>query len=120
MTQTTTAHLTITRIEDREGEGDCSHCQRTGLRWIVILSDGTAVGVECAKKVLGYKPAPKSYQWVQHFTVEATKVERWPNGEETHWAMWTRKDGRETRETSNGVLVTVGGVRADWTRKGWL
>lgn len=119
MTATTTLHIAI--IEDHEGDGECGNCGRTGLRWIATLSDGSKVGVECAKKLLGYRPTTKSFDWVQYFRVEAEHVETAPNGEQTFWAMWVRKDGRtETRETRDGYLVAVGGVRTDWTKRGWL
>jgi hypothetical protein len=111
----TTATLTITRIDDHEGDGECSSCRRTGLRWVATLSDGTAVGLECAKKILGWKPAPASYNWIADFTPVAEHVDYGDT-----LVMWQHKTGNQTRETCNGVLVTVGGVRADWTKKGWL
>lgn len=112
MTATT---LHIAKIEDREFEGECSACPKTGLRWIAILSDGTAVGLECAKKILGYRPAPNVYNWIADFTPAAEHVEYGDT-----WVMWQHKTRNETRETRNGHLMTVGGVRTDWTRRGWL
>lgn len=111
----TTATVTISRIDDHEGEGDCSSCGRTGLRWIATLSDGAAVGLECAKKVLGWKPAPADYNWIADFTPIAEYVEY-----DSTYVLWQHKTRNQTRETRNGTLVSVGGCRADWTKQGWL
>ncbi len=119
MTTATATKLTIARIDDHEGDGDCSNCGRTGLRWIATLSDGSKVGLECAKKLLGFRPAPAAYQWVGFFEPVAEHVERYGYDTVT-WVLWQRKGGAETRETRNGVLMTVGGCRKDWTKKGWL
>lgn len=112
---TQTAALEIARIDDYEGTGECSACGRTGLRWIARLTDGTAVGLECAKKVLGWKPAPAAYNWIADFAPVAEYVEY-----SSTYVLWQHKTRNQTRETRNGVLITVGGVRADWTKKGWL
>lgn len=111
----TTATLTIARIDDHEGDGDCSNCGRTGLRWIATLSDGTKVGLECAKKILGFRPAPQKYQWIADFTPIAEYVEYGST-----YVLWKHKVGNGTRETRDGVLVSVGGCRNDWIRRGWL
>lgn|SRR5574342_47012 len=110
-----TTTLVISKIEDREFEGECGECGRHGLRWVAILSDGSAVGLECAKRVLGYRPAPATYQWVSDFEPVAEHTEHAQT-----WVMWQRKGGTATRETLNGRLVAVGGVRADWLKRGWL
>lgn len=107
--------LEIAKIEDREHEGLCSSCGREGLRWIATLNDGTQLGLECAKKVLGYRPAPNKYQWVEHFTAVAEHTE---SG--YVWVLWAAKKGHETRETRNGHLMAVGGCRRDWQTRGWL
>ncbi len=109
-----TTTLSIEKIEDHEGNGHCQECHREGLRWICTLSDGSKVGTECAKKVLGWKPQPKHYNWIGDFEIVAEHNERG-----THFVMWQRKGGIETRETRDGGLVAVGGVRQDWTRRGW-
>ncbi len=106
---------TVVKIEDHEGSGECQSCGRTGLRWIVTLSDGSKVGTECAKKVMGWTPAPKSYAWVADYTPVAEHV----IGAE-HFIMWQHKHGNRTRMTINGVLYQDGGVRQDWIRKGWI
>ena len=107
--------LTITKIEDHEGNGHCGHCDRDNLRWICTLTDGTQVGTECAKKILGWKPSPKNYQWISDFQIVAEHIEA-----DTTFVMWQQKDGRETRETRNGGLVSIGGIRSDWTKRGWI
>lgn len=102
------------KIEDHEGNGICTACGREGLRWIVTLSDGTQVGTECTKKILGYKPQSKHYNWIADFEIIAEHNERG-----TYFVMWQQKNGRETRETRDGSLVSVGGIRKDWTQRGW-
>jgi len=111
----TTTTLTITRIDDREGAGECSSCGRRGLRWIATLSDGSAVGLECAKKILGWKPTPTSYNWIADFGPVAEHAEYG-----AVYVLWEHKTRNQTRETRNGTLISVGGCRADWTKKGWL
>lgn len=122
---TTTNHLI--RVEDHEGFGTCGHCDREGLRWIAIVSvDGqtVAVGTECAKRVLGWKPTPKSYAWVEHFTVVAEHTEPYrmygSDAPTTTYTLWQHRNGTATRETTNGVLTSIGGVRREWTDRGWL
>lgn len=107
--------ITLVKIEDREFEGRCGECGRCGLRWVAIMSDGSAVGLECAKKVMGYRPAPAKYQWVEFYDAIAEHRE----GAFIH-VLWQRKNGHETRETRGGHLVSVGGARRDWQERGWL
>lgn len=107
--------LSIVKINDMEFEGRCTVCQREGLRWVATLSDGTGVGLECAKKVLGFKPKPVTYQWVPLYTA----IAEYREGGHA-WVLWQRKNGTETRETRNGHLMAVGGCRADWAKRGWL
>jgi hypothetical protein len=107
--------LTLAKIEDREGDGTCSACDREGLRWVAILSDGTGVGLECAKKILGFKPAPGSYAWVADFRPSAEHRDH-----AVIYVLWQHKRGNATRETRNGHLTEIGGVRNTWIRRGWL
>lgn len=107
--------LKLTKIEDREYEGRCGSCGRENLRWIATLSDGTEAGLECTKKLLGYRPTVTNYQWTEHFTAVAEHTES-----TDVYVLWQAKRGRETRETRNGVLMSVGGARADWQKRGWL
>ncbi len=107
--------LKITVIENFEGDGTCSACKREGLVWVATLSDGSQVGLECAKKVLGFKPTPNTYSWITNYKLEATHVEYG-----TTYGLWVSKTGNATRETQDGTLISVGGVRADWASKGWI
>jgi len=107
---------TITRYEDHEGDGRCGLCEREGLRWIAVLSDGSTVGSECAKKATGTKAiAPAKLAWLAHFEVVAEVVDCG----NTH-TLWQHRGGVATRETVNGHLSKVGGARADWIADGWI
>lgn len=117
----TNTALRIEKIEDREGFGVCSHCGREGLRWIATLSDGSGCGLECAKRVVGFKPAPTAYRWAEHFEAVAEYRETNGYGDVLGvWVLWQHKSGTATRETLNGNLQTVGGCRVAWERRGWL
>ena len=109
------ATLTLSKIEDREGFGACGECGREGLRWIATLSDGSTVGLECSKKVLGFKPAPKTYNWVPDFR----PVAEFNDCGNVH-VMWQHREGSATRETLNGNLVQIGGVATKWRQRGWV
>ena len=113
MTTTSTPHLV--KVEDHEGTGTCGACDREGLRWVCILSDGSRIGTECAKKLMGWKMAPKAYNWVADFEPVAEFVEYGAT-----YVLWQYKRGAQTRETRNGHLVAVGGRREEWKRMGWL
>lgn len=110
----TTETLTVSHITDEESFGVCSACDREGLRWLVHFNQNhLPVGLECAKKVLGFKPAPKSYNWMNGFTVTRTFVE----GEGRDWAvtfvLYTHTNGR-TAMTRNGNLTHMGGADRAW------
>lgn len=107
MTNTTAAKLTIEVIRDCEGEGRCGACDREGLRWVAQLSDGSNVGLECAKRVLGFKPAPKSYNWQADYTLKGTLSK----GAE-FFGVWIHTNGRAAAITRNGVMVCNG--PAEW------
>jgi hypothetical protein len=110
----TTTTLTMERIDDCEGDGTCGACGREGLRWVVTLSDGSRVGLECAKKLVGFRPAPHTYNWVADYE----PVAEYRDGRDV-FVMWQHKTRNITRETLNGHLHSVGGVRSDWQRRGW-
>jgi hypothetical protein len=57
----TTTKPTITKVLDRQGEGCCQECGRTNVRWVAVLSDGSTVGGECAKKITGQVFSLKKY-----------------------------------------------------------
>ncbi len=63
--------LTVWRVEDHEGNGECQRCGKTGLRWVAYLSDGSRVGGECAKRLLGWAPTRKGFSWVTGLFVVA-------------------------------------------------
>lgn len=116
MSTTATQAPTIIRYEDHEGDGRCGHCGREGLRWIAVLSDGATVGTECAKKVTGMKPlAASKLAWLADFELVAEHVDCG-----AVMGLWQHKRGAATRETRNGHLVAVGGVRAEWVKAGWI
>ena len=105
-----TAQATIAKIEDHEGFGRCSECEREGLRWIVVLSDGTSVGTECAKRVLGHSVTPKSYSWMTGFSAVAEHVTKFET------AVLYRNDKGRTALAINGVLQSMGGGAREFER----
>lgn len=106
----TTAKLTVSHISDEEGTGTCAACDREGLRWLVHFNqDQLPVGLECAKKVLGFKPAPKSYNWMNGFTLTRTVVECEGRPSAVTWCLYTHTSGR-TASTRNGNLQAMGGA----------
>lgn len=110
MTTNTAAKVTIEIIRDCEGDGRCGACGREGLRWVAQLSDGSNVGLECAKRVLGFKPAPKSYNWQAAFTLTETR-----RTYGAFWGLWVSESGKAAAVTLNGNLQCSGG--AEWVRK---
>lgn len=106
----------ILKVQDHEGDGRCQACGREGLRWIATLTDGTTVGLECAKKATGLTP-PTANQvaWTAHFTPIAQH-----NDGADAFALWQHVTGQQTRETRNGHLTAVGGARQTWEARGWL
>ena len=107
--------LQVTKVTDHEGEGRCGQCGREGLRWVVSLSDGSAVGTECAKAVLGWKPATRDYAWTRDFRPVAEHAEYGDS-----YVLWQHVTGTQTRTTTNGRLTSVGGQRDYWKTQGWL
>ena len=106
-----TTKLHITKFEDREGFGRCGHCGREGLRWIAVLSDGTACGTECAKRVLGYAPAPKSFNWIAGCEVIAEYSDKFET------AIVYRNTHGCTLMATNGHLVVIGNALAEFNRR---
>lgn len=111
----TTARPTVARIDDHEGQGECGNCRRTGLRWIATLTDGSEVGLECAKQILGWKPRPVNYDWIKDFRPVAEAKDC-----DVTYVLWQHKAGNATRTTRNGSLWGVGAQRAEWVRNAWL
>lgn len=110
--------LTIVMILDHEYEGRCDECKREGLRWVARMSDGSGVGLECAKKILGYRPSPDRFKWTEFFT----PVFEYRESETSIWVLWEhKKHGRSrTRSTKNGYMMADGGARKDFQDWGWL
>lgn len=106
---------TLWKIEDHEGHGECSACPKTGLRWVATLSDGSTVGLECAKKMIGYRPAPTAYNWINDFEAIAEH-----HGIGSLYVLWRHKTRNQTRETRNGALTSIGGAHAEWLKEGWI
>lgn len=106
----------LIRIEDHEGSGSCSACQREGLRWIAVLTDGSRVGLECMKRITGRsKPQPVHYEWLGGFELVA-EYDDYGH----HFALWQSKSSSATRTTQNGSLVAIGCQREAWAARGWL
>jgi hypothetical protein len=103
-----TQTLTAVKVENCEGDGECSRCNRTGLIWVVTLSDGTRVGGECAKILLGWKPTKASHSWVTGMTATAEKTVG-----ARHIVLWVK--GNRAAMAINGHLQTSGGV--EWVTK---
>lgn len=107
--------LRIEKIEDCEGDGRCSACGREGLRWVAHLSDSTAVGLECAKKVLGYRPNPVHYQWIKKY---APVAEYRDCG--AVYVLWQHKTVEAASNiTRDGFPIVYGFGTAQWDAWGW-
>lgn len=110
----TTTRPTVSHISDAEGTGTCAACDREGLRWLVHFNgDQLPVGLECAKKVLGFKPAPKSYSWMEGYSVVRTIVEAEGTRHQTTWKLYQNAAGR-TVSTRNGITMAIGGAAATY------
>lgn len=103
--------LHIAKVEDHEGFGRCGHCDREGLRWIIRLSDGSGVGTECAKRVLGFAPSPKSYNWVAGCEVVAEHSDKWETA-----TVYRNAKGR-TILAVNGHAVVIGAGLVEFNRR---
>jgi hypothetical protein len=94
----TAARVTVMFVEDCEGDGTCLACGREGLRWILVLSDGSRVGSECAKAILG------SYTWINDYTALGYTVN--PQGECVR--VWKHKRANAFALTVDGVMRLSG------------
>ena len=104
---TNTETLTVHKVEDYEGDGECGHCDRKGLRWIVTLSDGSKVGSQCAKKLMGWKATPKNFNWTARFNVVEEKTMN-----HGHYVLWQGKTGKGGVLMINGHATAFGGFAA--------
>lgn len=66
--------VTVIKVTDYEYEGTCTACGKESVRWIVSLSDGSHVGGECAKKILGWAPTAKGFSWVTGMTAIVEEI----------------------------------------------
>ena len=106
----------VDHVEDHEGHGECQRCGRAGLRWIVVLSDGSRAGLECTTTILGGGAITStSIGWVAQFDLIARHEE---NGE--IWTLYQRKNSGQTADARNGRLHTMGGARQQWHARGWI
>lgn len=104
---TNTEKLTVWKVEDHEGDGECSACGRTGLRWVTFLSDGSRVGGECAKKILGWAPTKRTHGWVQGLTAVAEKEVCGPVGR-TQAVLYRSESGKGGAMSIGGNLQATG------------
>lgn len=82
-------------------------CGKTGVRWIVYLSDGSRVGGECAKKIMGWAPTKKTHGWVQGLTAVAEKEVAGPVGR-TQAVLYRSASGKSGAMSVGGVRVVAG------------
>ena len=99
---------TVVRVEDREHEGTCGMCGKEGVRWIVVLDDGSQVGGECAKKILGWAPTSKKFSWVTGMTPVITAWSRMDG----HVTVWQHENGVRAAISINGYPMTFGGINS--------
>ena len=111
-TKSTAAKLHVAKIEDHEGFGRCAECGREGLRWIVVLSDGTRVGTECAKRACGITVKPTAYQWMADYVPVAEHSTKWETA-----VVYQHRTGTRTRLVVNGYLQCAGGGMAEFARR---
>jgi len=105
-TMNTEAKPTVVRVEDCEYEGTCTMCGRENVRWIVIFDDGSRVGGECAKKILGWAPTAKKFSWVTGMKPFITASSRM-DGNVT---VWKHENGVRGAISVNGYPQTFGGI----------
>jgi hypothetical protein len=109
---TTAAKLTVWKVEDHEGTGECSECGKTGLRWVTFLSDGSRVGGECAKRILGWAPTKSKFSWLTGMTVVDEKAIHNGTG---HAVLMRSESGRTGVMAVNGNAIVSGPF--EWVAK---
>lgn len=102
--RTREADVTVWKVVDHEGDGECQHCGKTGLRWVVYLSDGSRVGGECAKRIVGWAPTRSKFVWLEGLQIVA-EGELSPT---QHLVLWQSTSGTVGRISMNGHLTTTG------------
>ncbi|MGP5043583.1 hypothetical protein ACTXJR_06065 [Glutamicibacter ardleyensis] len=111
---TTITPAKVLYVENTEGDGSCGHCGREGLKYVAHLKDGGAVGLSCARKLMGVTITPKEIAWTAGYEVIATYVDLG-----NFHALWKDSAGR-TRSTKNGYCYSIGGQIPAWKKLGWL
>lgn len=109
--------LTVWRIEDHEGTGECQQCGKTGLRWVTYLSDGSRVGGECAKRIMGWAPTARNFSWLTGMTL----VGEASLSPTQCMTLWRSEDEARGVLAINGIANQVGPfgwVQAEFTRLG--
>jgi hypothetical protein len=108
----------LVRIEDRSGTGTCGCCGREGLRWVYFLTDGTFVGSECAKKIMGHAIEPRSHARLTDFHVIAEHQNKFG----VTYLLWEHNLGGYYSETIDGKVKRHGSdeLRKSWTKIGWV
>jgi hypothetical protein len=106
----TTRRPTLVKVEDHEGDGICQLCSRSGLRWLVALSDGSRLGLECAKKTMGWNLTRNDYTWVPDYRAVAEQ-----EADEQIYVLWEHRTipGR-TCITRNGRQLRVSDGYYQW------
>lgn len=100
----TTTKLSIAKVLDREGEGCCQECGRTNVRWVAVLSDGSTVGSECAKKITGQVFSPAKYAPLTGATEIASGIDCGST-----WTLFA--NGTRGILTLNGLPQVVGSLK---------
>jgi hypothetical protein len=108
----TTSKLHITKVEDHEGFGRCGQCERENLRWVVVLSDGTRVGTECAKRACGIVVKAATYQWMTEYEPVAEYADKFETA-----VVYQHRTSDRTRLVVNGYLQVNGGGMAEFARR---
>lgn len=98
--------ITVVRVEDHEYDGTCGMCGKEGVRWMVVLDDGSQVGGECAKKILGWAPTSKKFSWVTGMTPVISASGRM-DGNVT---VWKHENGVRGAISVNGHPQTFGPI----------
>ena len=109
--------LTVWRVEDHEGNGECQRCGKTGLRWVTYLSDGSRVGGECVKRLMGWAPTARNFSWLTGMSL----VSEGDLSPTQRMTLWRSQDGARGVMAINGKAYQSGAfdwVQSEFTRLG--
>lgn len=109
----------VVRIEDAGGTGQCGCCNREGLRWVAVMSDGSFLGTACAKKSVGFVIVSKDVDRLRGFTVVAERRNKFGNGV---YVLWHSESLGTYAETFNGKVRRPLGldIARQWEKDGWI